>query len=90
MTQHAVSSLKVPLHIELLKLPDGYKAPSVCRIALFDFVAILISNYVLKLQALHCHSLHPRRNGTGAENAIDLPQVDFTRIPEHNVLATKV
>ena len=32
---------------------------------------------------------HPRRNGTGAENAIDLPQVDLARIPEHNVLATK-
>ena len=30
------------------------------RIFSFDFVVILISTYVLKLQALHCHSLHRR------------------------------
>ena len=32
---------------------------------------------------------HPRQNGTGVENAMDLLQVDLTRIREHNVLATK-
>ena len=58
--RHTISSLKVPLHIELLKLPDGYKISSLSRIFSFEFVVILISTYVFKLQALHCHSLHRR------------------------------
>lgn len=33
--------------------------------------------------------LRPRGNGTGAENAIELPQVDLKGIPGENVLASE-
>lgn len=45
----------------------------------------LVSNHTSKDKKRQ----HPGRNGRRAENAMELPQVDLTRIPGENVLASE-